>query len=270
MSRNINIAMVQMHSCIGQIEKNVDNAIKSIKQSAEKGADIVCFPELFATGYNMDFEQEYTVDKSIENYNYITSKLSEVALNEKIHIIAPIAIVKKSKVYNSALFIDDHGKIIGDYGKTHLYSKEANLFNEGEEIKIFDTKLAKIGIMICYDAGFPEVCRTLALKGAEIVFCPSAWKIQDKSVWDLNLSQRALENTLFVVGVNSVGTDNNLHLFGNSKILNPRGEIVVEIDENIEEVLVTTVDVDSIQTYRNYFPYLRDRKPNLYGAIVDN
>lgn len=270
MSRDVSIAMVQMYSYIGEVEKNVDNAIKFIKQSAKNGADIVCLPELFATGYNMDFQQEYTIDKSIKNYNYITSRLCEAALNEKIYIIAPIAIVKKSKVYNSALFIDDNGKIIGDYGKTHLYSKEANLFNEGEEIKVFDTKLAKIGIMICYDAGFPEVCRTLALKGAEIVFCPSAWKIQDKSVWHLNLSQRALENTLFVVGVNLVGNDNNLHLFGNSKVVNPKGETVVEIDENIEGVLVTTIDIDSIQGHRNYLTYLRDRKPSLYGAIVNN
>ena len=170
MSRNINIAMIQMYSCIGEIELNVNNAIKRIKKSAEKGADIACLPELFATGYNMDIKEEYCRDKTVKYYDYIISELSDVAMKQNIHIIAPIVVVKDNKLNNSALLFDNNGNIIGNYAKTHLFSKETNLFDEGDEFKVFDTSFGKIGIMICYDAGFPEVCRTLTLMGAEIVF----------------------------------------------------------------------------------------------------
>ena len=130
---------------------------------------------------------------------------------------------------------------------------------------MFDIKLQnksiKISIMICYDAGFPESCRSLALQGAEIVFCPAAWRIQDVDMWDLNLSQRALENLLFVVGVNRFGHEGDLELFGKSKICNPRGRVLKELPMDRESVEVFEIDLMDVECFRIEIPYLRDRKP---------
>ena len=122
--------------------------------------------------------------------------------------------------------------------------------------------------MICYDAGFPEVCRTLCLSGAEIVFIPSAWRIQDEYMWDLNIPQRALENLLFAVGVNGVGIESELHLFGKSKICNPQGNIIIELPKDEEKVVVATINLSDIERFRTEIAYLKDRRPLLYDKIT--
>ncbi len=267
MNKNISVGLIQMRSSIGDITENVEKAVKYIESASEKGADIICFPELFITGYNMDAKELFSMENINETYGYAIDKLTKIASEKKIHLIVPIAYTSGDKRINGAVFIDDDGKIIGQYGKTHLFSKESNNFESGDSIDVFDTKLGRIGIMICYDAGFPEVCRIMALNDAEIVFCPSAWRIEDKRIWDLNLAQRALENNIFVIGVNAFSIESFHHLFGNSKIINPIGEVVAEIGMDIEDIIVETIDLNSIKEYRKKMNYRIDRNPALYSKI---
>ncbi len=117
--------------------------------------------------------------------------------------------------------------------------------------------------MICYDAGFPEVARTLALKGAKIIFMPSAWRIEDKYMWDLNTQSRGLENTTFISAVNICGYQGETFLFGNSKVVSPSG-IVLNQCEKTENLLFTTIDLEDINTVRENIMYLDDRNTNLY------
>ncbi len=133
---------------------------------------------------------------------------------------------------------------------------------------MFDTPIGKIGVMICYDMGFPEVARILTLQGAELLIAPSAWCIQDRDMWDINTACRALENGTHLLAVNRWGHEEDLHLFGGSKIMGPRGQVLCEASCEQEQLLVGEIDF-RLQAYtRLNVPYLRDRKPLDYGLLV--
>jgi len=271
MSRIVNIGIVQMDSKLGDAPYNTDHAKSLIDIAVKAGANIICLPELFATGYNLSVLKDNVVKLSIQYYEQICQEISDIAKHNKVYIIAPFG--EKGEVsgvvYNSALLFDDEGKMMGSFAKTHLWALERLYFKEGSRYPVFETKYGKIGIMICYDAGFPEACRSLCLKGAEIVFVPAAWRKQDKDMWDLNLRQRSLENLLFTVGVNRVGVEEDLRLFGGSKICNPRSEVICELPIDKEDVTVFSIDLDEVVDQRIQIPYLRDRKPWLYTKLVE-
>ncbi|MEH7252679.1 nitrilase-related carbon-nitrogen hydrolase [Neobacillus niacini] len=263
--RKVNIGICQFESELGKPEVNFKKAEEFIKEASEKGADIICFPELFVTGYNFGILGDETVTLSKTFYELACEKFSKWAKQYQIYIIAPFGEVRENEeqIFNSALFFDKQGNLLGNYAKTHLWSAEKKYFKEGDTLPVYDTDFGKLGIIICYDAGFPEVARTLALRGAEIIFVPAAWRIEDKDMWDLNISQRALENICFTVGVNSVGNFKNLHLFGHSKVCNPRGHIINELTEK-EELFMITVDLDEVEAYREQIDYMKDRRSDLY------
>ena len=121
----------------------------------------------------------------------------------------------------------------------------------------------------CYDAGFPEVARILALKGAELIFMPSAWRVQDWDMWNLNIPQRALENTLFVAGVNRFGHEGDLYMFGNSKVADWRGRIIAESKEEKEEILYADIDLKQLTKARLDIHYLKDRRPDSYKMLSE-
>lgn len=270
MDRIVNVAIAQMESILGDVERNLEKAVACVEKAATKKADIICFPELFATGYNLQILASKTVDLSLDYYDKITAVMSKAAFDNNIYVIAPIGKEASTKgvLYNSAVVFDRHGIEMGTFSKTHVWALEKSYFKEGNNYPIFDMDFGKVGIIICYDAGFPEAMRTLCLKGAEMVFVPSAWRIEDEDMWDLNIPQRALENLLFTVGVNGVGTNGSLRLFGKSKLCNPRGTIQKELPMDTETVEVITINLDDVRHFRTEIPYLRDRKPHLYDALV--
>lgn len=268
MNNKINIAMIQMSSSIGCFEQNMEKVIDKIKIASEQGADILCFPELFIAGYDMDQKEVYSSNKTLKYSEYIVESLSSAAKKHDVYIVAPTALASDDKVYNSALFFDKNGKVLGEYNKVHLFEKEREVFDSGDKFMVWDTEVGKVGIIICYDAGFPEASRELALNGAEIIFCPAAWRIQDKLAWNLNLAQRAYENTVFFIGVNSVTRTEKLHLFGSSKIIAPNGTILSEASEDKEEIVICEVNLDDISKHRSMYTYLKDRRPETYKSIT--
>lgn len=255
-----------MESKLGDVPANLSKAVSLISRAAEKGAQIICLPELFATGYNPEILQEKSTLLGSDFYREIVQTMSQTAKANHVYLIAPFARQSNLKgvLWNAASLFDENGKLLGAYDKFQLCGLEKCHFRSGGGIDVFNTKFGKIGIMICYDAGFPEICRSLCLKGAQIVFVPAAWRKQDSYMWDLNLSQRALENTLFVAGVNHVGTEGELHLFGKSKICGPNGKILKELEEDHEDILVETIDLQDVLKARAEIPYLRDRKQTCF------
>ncbi|UWD50048.1 carbon-nitrogen hydrolase [Clostridioides difficile] len=263
MSRKVKIGIIQQHSVLGDVKKNIEKAVEMIDDLGNQGADIICLPELFATGYNLEYLGGIkTLDLIREHNKYIEESMSEAAKRNNVYLISPYGTLEKDSthVFNSAVIFDRQGNMMGEYCKNHLWSLEAVYFKAGEKIDVYDADFGKFGVMICYDAGFPEVARELMLKGSEIIFIPSAWRIQDEDMWDLNVSQRALENTVYTVGVNLVSNDPNLILFGKSKICNPRGTIISQLDTYREKYILAEIDLDEIEKYRNDIPYLKDRK----------
>ncbi|MCF6465947.1 nitrilase-related carbon-nitrogen hydrolase [Clostridium sp. Cult2] len=268
--RNVKLALVQFDSKMKDVKHNVGKALNFIKNAGKEKADLIVFPELFTTGYNVNIIKYdyYDLAENIEGYTIKT--LSEAAKENNINIVAPIALNKGvyGIVYNSAVVINREGNVVGIYDKTHLWAGDMFYFKSGDNYPVFDLDFGKVGIMICYDGGFPEVSRMLALKGAELILCPSAFPIWDKDMWDIYFKSRALENVCFVAGINRVGLEDDLDMFGNNKVCNPRGKVLLEGSMNIEEMQTIEINLDEIKEFRKVVPYLKDRKPGSYKILT--
>ena len=270
--RTVKIALIQFGGRLGDTAGNTVHAAALCREAAEKGADIICLPELFSTGYNLGLIGEKIPYLAQRLDGPTITALRELSEEKSCCIIAPIALEKEMPgvVYNSAVVLED-GRVLGVYDKNHLWAMERFFFRPGETYPVFDTKYGRIAVMICYDMGFPEVARILTLKGAEIIFCPSAWKIQDRDMWNLNIPQRALENNLFVAGVNRFGQEgDDLYMDGSSKVANPRGRVLAQIEEEREDILYAELNMEEIITNRANSMYLHCRRPDQYGLLSEH
>ena len=271
MSRLVHIALVQFDSIINKPKENTDRAISFIETAAKDGANIICFPELFSTGYHIDLVGPNLKEVAEDLNGPIISALRKAAKDNGCYVIAPIALKKETPgiYYNSAVVIGDNGCIIGVYDKHHACFDEGKCYKDGYDIPVFETKYGTIGIMICYDMGFPEIARILTLKGAELIFVPSAWCEQDADMWNIQVPARGLENLVFVAANNRCGTEGETHFFGNSKVVNWRGKVLSESESDKEEIIHAVVDLDELVPARETIKYLKDRRPESYGVITE-
>lgn len=272
MSRQVTLGLVQMDCVMQDKAANLDKAKSFIQEAAERNVDLICFPELFSTGYSPDLIGNHYVHLAEEAQGETFEFLSNLAKKHSINIVAPI--VLKSEIpgvlYNGLIVISRSGEYLGKYIKTHLWAGERLYFRPGNDYPVFDMDFGKLGLMICYDGGFPEVSRILALRGAELILCPSAFPICDKDMWDIYFKSRALENSCFVAGINRVGVEDKKHMFGNNKVFGCRGGLIAEAPLDKETLLVASVDLDEVASHRALeVPYLQDRRVETYGTLVD-
>ena len=269
MKSTISLALIQFESILGDPKANRRKAEAMIREAAENGAELICLPEMYTTGYNLDIIGPQ-ITQLAENIDGPTvTDLQQLAKELKIHIVAPLALNleddPEARPFNSAVFIGDEGQILGVYSKCHLFETERMYFQAGQELPVYDTKFGKIGIMICFDAGFPEVARILQMKGAELIVCPSAWRIQDMGVWHLNMPQRAQENSCYLAAINRYGKEGSLYMGGYSIVCGPEGDIIKELIEEKEDILYCTIDGQRLADFRaDGGPYLPYRRPELY------
>lgn len=266
------------------IMKNMENMIlkhEALTETAsKKGVNILCFQELFYGPY-------FCAEQDIRWYKYaesipgpLSDRMCELAKKHNIILIASIYEKEiEGILYNTAVVIDQNGKIIGKYRKTHLpqlypgfwekfYFRPGNL-----GYPVFDTKFAKIGVYICYDRHFPEGARALGLNGAEIVFNPSATvKGLSEYLWTLEQPAHAVANGYFIAAINRVGECpwGIGKFFGSSYVANPRGEIIKQASQDNEELLIVDVDLDMIKEIRSTWQFFRDRRPELYNKLTSN
>ena len=283
MAKQIVLGLIQMR-CKDDAEANLSNAIEKINSAASKGAQIICLPELFRSFYfpqSEDIEQ-FSLAESIPGET--TEKLSKVAKAKKIVIIAPIFEKRASGVYhNSVVIIDGDGKIVGKYRKMHIPDDpcfyEKFYFAPGDlGFQNFNTKYAKIGVLICWDQWFPEAARLTALQGAQIIFYPTAigWHDSEKKsvaeaqlqAWETVQRGHAIANGAFVVAVNRVGREGSLTFWGSSFVSSPFGEVLARANRDKEEVLIVKCNLDEIDETRQSWPFLRDRRIDAYSAIT--
>lgn len=175
--RKVKIAIGQMKVEQGDTQKNLDKIIEIIIEAADRGADLVCIPELAYTGYFLESTQLQELAEPIDGP--FVQTLRKVAKEKGVFVIAGYAenVNIPGRMYNSAIFVDDKGSVVGNMRKLYSWGQEKLKFHEGTELPVFDTPLGKIGIMICYDVEFPEPARIEALKGAEIIVVPAVWSI---------------------------------------------------------------------------------------------
>jgi predicted amidohydrolase len=253
------IALAQFESKINDVYANNIKMVRMIRQAAAENADIIVFPELFTTGYNLDIIGDRIHEMACAKEGDTIKLASSEAAQGHIHVIAPIAYRVEKGTYNSAVVIDDNGALLNVYHKNNLWDKEQRYFCYGShDYRVYDAPFGKFGVIICYDVDFPETCRRLALAGAEIIFVPAAWATTHRNLWDIYLPARALENTVFVAGVNRTGTEGDVVYFGDSKAFDPTGELIARAGESTEEILFFEADFSRIPEIRKDFPYLRE------------
>ncbi len=253
------IALAQFDSKINNVYENNIKMVRMIRRASENQADIIVFPELFSTGYNLDIIGDKIYDMACPSDGDTIKLASSEAKLGNIHVIAPLAYTYENKLFNSAVIIDNNGKVLNVYHKNNLWDKEQEYFKYGShDYRVYDAQFGKFGVIICYDVDFPETCRKLALAGTEIIFVPAAWATTHRHLWDIYLPARALENTVFVAGVNRTGKEGDVVYFGDSKVFDPTGSLVARAGENIEEILYCNIDVATIPDIRKDFPYLKE------------
>ncbi|WBA56037.1 hydrolase [Providencia sp. 21OH12SH02B-Prov] len=269
----VKVALAQFNSTLGDKTQNLQRMTDFCHQAAEQGAKLICFPELATTGYRGDLLSTRLWDLSDSTGSETYQLFSSLATRLDLTIVSGFAerghyLVE---VYNSVgVWNPGCEDISGVFRKVHAFGIEKQWFSCGSDYPVFETPIGKIGIMICYDMGFPEVARILTLNGAELLIAPSAWCIQDRDMWDINTACRALENGTHLLAVNRWGHEGDLHLFGGSKILGPRGQLLNEARCDSEALLIGEVNFLVQAHTRLNIPYLRDRKPQSYQALVQN
>ncbi|NLG04529.1 MAG: carbon-nitrogen hydrolase family protein [Clostridia bacterium] len=267
------IVCCQMQSGLGTKQKNVEKMVKKIEEVAgNNDVDLIIFPELATTGY----ECSELYDQLAETYPEGESikKIAAEAKKYKVHIVFGFVESAKKEdrpvLYNAAVLIDDEGKPLGCYRKSHLVDgEETKYFEKGTDYNVFETKIGKIGIMICWDMAYPEVARILALKGAEIIAVPAAWETEpNKGDWEIVNAARSFDNVVYLASCNHVGTDKELNFFGRSKISGPLGRPLATGNDG-EETIKATVDLAQLPELREgYYVLLKDRNPETYEEII--
>lgn len=262
------IALIQMESKFLDKEYNLSKALKNITTAASYGAALICLPEGFLTGYRENGIQDIIAIADTEDSLYILS-IAELAKQLKVHILVPyFNKLPDGTIQNSAVLIDENGKMCGSYAKTHLIGGEKGNIVRGEGFPVWETKLGTIGCLICYDICFPETVRIMALKGAQLILVPSAWRgsLYYSRWWDLNIACRALDNLLYVAAINQAGSCGAEVFAGKTKLCDPVGSIIAECNAVEEKIVYGIIDLKRIDYERSINTILCDRQTDLYGV----
>lgn len=281
----VKVGLVQM-SCVAEKQPNLEKAIREVRNAAAKGAQIVCLQELFTSLYFCDVEdyENFKLAESIPGPS--TDALREVAKELNVVIIASLFEKRAEGLYhNTTAVIDADGEYLGKYRKMHIPDDpafyEKFYFTPGDlGYKTFQTKFAKIGVLICWDQWYPEASRITALMGAEIMFYPTAigWATsQDEDTnkeqydaWQTIQRSHAIANGVHVVSVNRVGyeQDGAMKFWGGSFVANPHGKLMYLATHDEEETTVVEIDTQTSDHYRTHWPFLRDRRIDSYQPIT--
>ncbi|WP_026902620.1 carbon-nitrogen hydrolase [Pedobacter glucosidilyticus] len=283
MNKNVKVGIVQM-SCTSNKQENLDKAIQKVREAAAKGAQIICLQELFTSLYFCDVEDydNFALAEPIPGPS--TDALQSLAKELGVVIIASLFEKRTEGLYhNTTAVLDADGAYLGKYRKMHIPDDpgfyEKFYFTPGDlGYKVFKTKFATIGVLICWDQWYPEAARITALMGAEILFYPTAigWATtqddatneEQHNAWQTIQSSHAVANGIHVVGVNRVGVEAGVKFWGGSFIANPFGKLLYKGSVEQEEVHVQEVDLAKSDSYRVHWPFLRDRRIDSYQPIV--
>lgn len=279
----VNVGLVQM-TCTSSPQDNLAKAISRIESLAAKGAQVICLQELFTSLYFCQSEDHAFFELAEKIPGPSTDALSLVAKKCGVVIIASLFESRAPGLYhNTAAVIDADGKYLGKYRKMHIPDDplyyEKFYFTPGDlGYKAFDTKFGKVGVLICWDQWYPEAARLTALKGAEIIFYPTAigWHPSEKEKFGVKQYQawrgvqigHAIANGAYVVSPNRVGREGGIEFWGGSFAVDPFGEIVFQGSHDKEEEAVIACDLSQVRETRQHWPFLRDRRIDSYAALL--
>lgn len=286
MSRPVNIGVIQASNALNDKsapvseikEAAVEKHLPMIEEAGERGVDMLCLQEFFNAPYFPVSQDDKWYDVAEPMPGPTTELMQEYADKHDMVLVVPFMEEADTGVYyNSAAVLDADGSYLGKYRKNHIphtsgfwekfYFKPGNL-----GYPVFDTAHGKVGVYICYDRHFPEGARALGLKGAEVVFNPSATVAGlSEYLWELEQPAHAVANEYFLAAINRVGDDEPWDLgrfYGKSYVCDTIGELVTQGSEHDDEIVTAEVDLDEIEETRRTWQFYRDRRPETYGDLA--
>jgi len=265
MANSFKVAAVQMNCVPFDVSRNLRLAEDLAELASEKGAALVVLPELFDTGYKVG-EKDRELASAIPGPT--TDRLTALCRDRGIFIAGSIIEKDGESIYDTAFLTGPNG-VVGTYRKNYLWGSEKERFSMGKDYAVFDVGFCKLGLQICYEVGFSEGARILALLGAEVIACPSAFGMPRLYAWDLASRARALENGIYVIACNRSGNDGPDMIFAaNSRIVDPRGEILVSAGTENDVVIVAEIDTRTVKQQREELPYLKDLRRDLIADHI--
>lgn len=281
------VALIQMR-CDASAAENLQHAARFLREAANRGAQVACLPELFLGPYFCQVEDAALFDLAEAVPGPTTEALAAVSRETGMTIIGSIFERRAPGLYhNTAVVLDPQNGLAGVYRKMHIPDDplfyEKYYFTPGDiGFQVADTSHARVGTLVCWDQWYPEAARLTALKGAEILFYPTAigWHPREKSefgaaqldAWRTIQRSHAIANGLFVAGVNRVGhegaKDAGLEFWGHSFLADPFGRILAEANHQREEIVIAQCDPRLIEETRRNWPFLRDRRIDAYGPLT--
>lgn len=268
------VAVAQIEPQLGEKERNLATCVARMEEAAAAGAQLLVLPECAIPGYMFDSGEE-AMPHAEEIPGPATETLERECARLGLYVVCGLLERDGDALRNAAVLVGPDG-LIGSYRKTHLPFLGVDRFVvPGDALPVYDTPLGRIGIEICYDLRFPEVTRTLALKGADIVAHPTNFPMAAKIQTELITVARAAENRIYLLTANRVGKERWGEFCGWSQIVDPYGKRLAEADEYEETLLVGDVDLEKARDKDYVIPgeyelYLfGHRRPELYGALVE-
>ena len=259
------IALYQGAGQPTRVDENLEIIQRQALSAAGQGVDLIIFPELFLTGYNIG---ETVQELAQQADGPACQKAAQIARQANIAILYGYPEQLGTEVYNSALLIDRNGNTRANYRKTHLYgSYEKRFFKPGDSLIIAQLEGLNIGILICYDVEFPEAVRALVSAGADLIAVPTALMEDYCRIAEKVVPARAYESVIYVAYVNRCGSEGDIIYCGRSCLVGPDGRDVLRAGLT-EELLIAAIHKEAIVEARETNPVLRDLRPNLYTAPV--
>ena len=240
--------------------------------AVEKDAKVICYPELFLTPWFPKQENKAFNSLALGSLGETLGRFQRISEGTGTVLIVPFFETVNGSYYNSAAVIDS-GRLLGVYRKIHLpdlpFYRERFYFSPGDRgLPVFETSQGKIGVQICWDNLFPEGCRVLALKGAEVVFAPTAASLNTHAVWERAIAANAFANNLFIFRVNRVGQEDGISFYGRSFCADPWGETVSELAGHKDAIVLADIDLAEHKAATETWGFLKNRRPGEYGEIV--
>ena len=286
-TQTITLGLIQ-HACpVGESKESVlDRACAMIREAADRGANVIATQELFTTAYFPQVEDERRFDLAEPIPGPTSRRLCELARDLKVYITASLFERRAAGVYhNTSIMIDPAGETIGKYRKMHIPDDprfyEKYYFTPGDlgfQTQRLESAGVTTGMLVCWDQWFPEAARLTAMKGAQVLFYPTAigWyhgetpedREQQREAWRTIQRSHAIANGVYVAAINRIGTENDLTFWGGSFVVDPGGVIVAEASRDEEQVLMVECDLARIESLRRGWPFLRDRRIDAYEPMT--
>ena len=281
--RDITVAALQLPLGSDDEQTNIAAVGEMVEQAAARGAEIVLPPELFAGPYFCQVEDEALFARARPTLEH-PSVVAMRKVAAKLKVAIPTSFFERDghHYYNTLAMIGPDGEIMGTYRKSHIPDgpgyEEKYYFRPGNDgFKVWDVMGTRIGVGVCWDQWYPEAARVMALMGAELLFYPTAIgsepydaEFDTSRMWQRAMQGHSVSNCMPVIAANRIGEEGNADFYGHSFITNEWGDKLVEFGREEDGVLVATLDLDQAAIHRAGMGFFRDRRPQLYGRIVED